>query len=149
MDKVQQLAASNRALEKQLEQLKGSMASNVSDDLTSHATEINGVQVLVANLENFNTKSLRDMVDQLKNKLGTAVIVLVSANEEQGKVNLVVGVSKDLTKKVKAGELANMVAKQVGGKGGGRADMAMAGGSDASAVPAALDSVKPWLEGKL
>ena len=149
VDKVQQLAASNRALEKQLEQLKGSMASNVSDDLTSHATEINGVQVLVANLENFNTKSLRDMVDQLKNKLGTAVIVLVSANEEQGKVNLVVGVSKDLTKKVKAGELANMVAKQVGGKGGGRADMAMAGGSDASAVPAALDSVKPWLEGKL
>jgi len=105
--------------------------------------------VLVANLENFNTKSLRDMVDQLKNKLGTAVIVLVSANEEQGKVNLVVGVSKDLTKKVKAGELANMVAKQVGGKGGGRADMAMAGGNDASAVPAALDSVKPWLEGKL
>ena len=149
VDKVQQLAASNRALEKQLEQLKGSMASNVSDDLTSHATEINGVQVLVANLENFNTKSLRDMVDQLKNKLGTAVIVLASANEEQGKVNLVVGVSKDLTKKVKAGELANMVAKQVGGKGGGRADMAMAGGSDASAVPAALDSVKPWLEGKL
>ena len=149
VDKVEQLAASNRALEKQLEQLKGSMASNVSDDLTSHATEINGVQVLVANLENFNTKSLRDMVDQLKNKLGTAVIVLVSANEEQGKVNLVVGVSKDLTKKVKAGELANMVAKQVGGKGGGRADMAMAGGSDASAVPAALDSVKPWLEGKL
>ena len=149
VDKVQQLAASNRALEKQLEQLKGSMASNVSDDLTSHATEINGVQVLVANLENFNTKSLRDMVDQLKNKLGTAVIVLVSANEEQGKVNLVVGVSKDLTKKVKAGELANMVAKQVGGKGGGRADMAMAGGNDASAVPAALDSVKPWLEGKL
>tara|TARA_B110000014_G_scaffold263329_1_gene259730 strand:+ start:3032 stop:5638 length:2607 start_codon:yes stop_codon:yes gene_type:complete len=149
VDKVQQLAASNRALEKQLEQLKGSMASNVSDDLTSHATEINGVQVLVANLENFNTKSLRDMVDQLKNKLGTAVIVLASANEEQGKVNLVVGVSKDLTKKVKAGELANMVAKQVGGKGGGRADMAMAGGNDASAVPAALDSVKPWLEGKL
>ena len=149
VDKVQQLAASNRALEKQLEQLKGSMASNVSDDLTSHATEINGVQVLVANLEKFNTKSLRDMVDQLKNKLGTAVIVLASANEEQGKVNLVVGVSKDLTKKVKAGELANMVAKQVGGKGGGRADMAMAGGNDASAVPAALDSVKPWLEGKL
>ena len=149
VDKVQQLAASNRALEKQLEQLKGSMASNVSDDLTSHATEINGVQVLVANLENFNTKSLRDMVDQLKNKLGTAVIALVSANEGQGKVSLVVGVSKDLTKKVKAGELANMIAKQVGGKGGGRADMAMAGGNDASAVPAALDSVKPWLEGKL
>ena len=149
VDKVQQLAASNRALGKQLEQLKGSMASNVSDDLTSQTIEIKGVQVLVANLENFNTKSLRDMVDQLKNKLGTAVIALVSANEGQGKVSLVVGVSKDLTKKVKAGELANMIAKQVGGKGGGRADMAMAGGNDASAVPAALDSVKPWLEGKL
>ena len=149
VDKVQQLAASNRALGKQLEQLKGSMASNVSDDLTSQTIEIKGVQVLFANLENFNTKSLRDMVDQLKNKLGTAVIALVSANEGQGKVSLVVGVSKDLTKKVKAGELANMIAKQVGGKGGGRADMAMAGGNDASAVPAALDSVKPWLEGKL
>jgi len=86
-------------------------------------------------------------VDRLKNKLGTTVIVLASIND--GKVDLVVGVSKDLTKKVTAGDLANMVAEQIGGKGGGRPDMAMAGGNDVSAVPSALESVKPWLEGKL
>jgi len=147
VERVQQLVASNRTLEKQLEQLKAKMASSVGDELASQVIEINGTQVLVATLEKFNSKSLRDTVDRLKNKLGTTVIVLASIND--GKVDLVVGVSKDLTKKVTAGDLANMVAEQIGGKGGGRPDMAMAGGNDISAVPSALESVKPWLEGKL
>ena len=147
VDRVQQLAANNRTLEKQLGQLKAKMASSVGDELASQVIEINGTQVLVATLEKFNSKSLRDTVDRLKNKLGTTVIVLASIND--GKVDLVVGVSKDLTKKVTAGDLANMVAEQMGGKGGGRPDMAMAGGNDVSAVPSALESVKPWLEGKL
>ena len=147
VERVQQLAANNRTLEKQLGQLKAKMASSVGDELASQVIEINGTQVLVATLEKFNSKSLRDTVDRLKNKLGTTVIVLASIND--GKVDLVVGVSKDLTKKVTAGDLANMVAEQIGGKGGGRPDMAMAGGNDISAVPSALESVKPWLEGKL
>ena len=147
VERVQQLAANNRTLEKQLGQLKAKMASSVGDELASQVIEINGTQVLVATLEKFNSKSLRDTVDRLKNKLGTTVIVLASING--GKVDLVVGVSKDLTKKVTAGDLANMVAEQIGGKGGGRPDMAMAGGNDVSAVPSALESVKPWLEGKL
>ena len=147
VERVQQLAANNRTLEKQLGQLKAKMASSVGDELASQVIEINGTQVLVATLEKFNSKSLRDTVDRLKNKLGTTVIVLASIND--GKVDLVVGVSKDLTKKVTAGDLANMVAEQMGGKGGGRPDMAMAGGNDVSAVPSALESVKPWLEGKL
>ena len=147
VERVQQLVASNRTLEKQLEQLKAKMASSVGDELASQVIEINGTQVLVATLEKFNSKSLRDTVDRLKNKLGTTVIVLASINDD--KVDLVVGVSKDLTKKVTAGDLANMVAEQIGGKGGGRPDMAMAGGNDVSAVPSALESVKPWLEGKL
>ena len=147
VERVQQLVASNRTLEKQLGQLKAKMASSVGDELASQVIEINGTQVLGATLEKFNSKSLRDTVDRLKNKLGTTVIVLASIND--GKVDLVVGVSKDLTKKVTAGDLANMVAEQIGGKGGGRPDMAMAGGNDVSAVPSALESVKPWLEGKL
>ena len=146
-DKVQALAASNRSQEKQLEQLKARLAASAGDDLGSQAIELNGIKVLIAKVDGFNPKSLRDTVDQLKNKLGSSIILLASTAD--GKVNLVAGVSKDLTDKVKAGELANMVAEQVGGKGGGRPDMAMAGGSDVSAVPAALDSVQPWLEGRL
>jgi alanyl-tRNA synthetase len=146
-DKVEQLAASNRALEKELQQLKAKLASSAGDDLGSQAEKIGDHNLLVSRLEGFNSKALRDTVDQLKNKLGSAVIVL--ANVDGDKVSLVAGVSKDLTDRVKAGELVNMVAQQVGGKGGGRPDMAMAGGNNAGAVGAALDSVKPWLEGKL
>jgi alanyl-tRNA synthetase len=145
--KVQQLADNNRALEKQLEQLKSKMASSAGSDLASQAVELAGVKVLIANVEGFNSKSLRDTVDQLKNKLGSSVVLLASVAE--GKVSLVAGVSKDLTDRVKAGDLVNMVALQVGGKGGGRPDMAMAGGTDPDAVPAALESVKPWLIEKL
>ncbi|MFT4813607.1 MAG: alanyl-tRNA synthetase [Paracoccaceae bacterium] len=145
--KVQQLADNNRALEKQLEQLKSKMASSAGSDLASQAVELAGVKVLIANVEGFNSKSLRDTVDQLKNKLGSSVVLLASVAE--GKVSLVAGVSKDLTDRVKAGDLVNMVALQVGGKGGGRPDMAMAGGTVPDAVPAALESVKPWLIEKL
>lgn len=145
--KVQQLADGNRALEKQLEQLKSKMASSAGSDLASQAVELSGVKVLIASMEGFNSKSLRDTVDQLKNKLGSCVVLLASASE--GKVSLVAGVSKDVTDRVKAGDLVNMVAQQVGGKGGGRPDMAMAGGTDPEAVPAALESAKPWLVEKL
>jgi alanyl-tRNA synthetase len=147
VDKVKQLAAGNKALEKQLEQLKSKMASNTGSDLAAQAEELKGVKLLVATVEGFNSKTLRDTVDQLKNKLGHAIVVLASVSDS--KVSLVAGVSTDLTDKVKAGELVNMVALQVGGKGGGRADMAMAGGSDASALPEALASVKLWVESKL
>ncbi len=147
VNRVQQLADSNKALEKQLEQLKSKMASSAGSDLASQAVDINGVKVLVAQVAGFNPKALRDTVDQLKNKLGTCVILLASSEDD--KVSLVAGVSKDTTDKVKAGELVNMVALQVGGKGGGRPDMAMAGGSDVAAIPAALDSAKPWIEEKL
>jgi alanyl-tRNA synthetase len=145
--KVQQLADNNRALEKQLEQLKSKMASSAGSDLASQAIELAGVKVLIANVEGFNSKSLRDTVDQLKNKLGSSVVLLASVAE--GKVSLVAGVSKDITDRVKAGDLVNMVAQQVGGKGGGRPDMAMAGGTDPDAVHTALESVKPWLVEKL
>ncbi|NQV71397.1 MAG: alanine--tRNA ligase [Pseudohongiella sp.] len=143
VEKVQQLASSNRALEKQLEQLKSKMASSAGSDLAAQAEELCGIQFLAALVEGFNPKTLRETVDQLKNKLGSSVVVLISAGD--GKVNMVAGVSKDLMGKVKAGDLVNMIALQVGGKGGGRPDMAMAGGSDVAAVPAALASVKPWL----
>ena len=147
LGKVEALARHNRELERQLEQLKAKMASSAGDDLSSQAIEINGKKVLIASLEDFNPKTLRDTVDQLKNKLGSAVVVL--ANSSEGKINLVAGVSKDLIGSVKAGDLVNMVALQVGGKGGGRPDMAMAGGSDLEALPAALASVQPWLEERL
>jgi alanyl-tRNA synthetase len=147
LGKVQQLASNNKALEKQLEQLKSKMAASAGSDLASQAEEISGVRVLAAVVEGFNPKTLRDTADQLKNKLGSSVVVLITAAE--GKVSIVVSVTKDLVEKVKAGELANMVALQVGGKGGGRPDMAMAGGTDVSAVPTAAASIKPWLEERL
>lgn len=147
LDKVQLLAENTKSLEKQLEQLKSKMASSAGSDLASQAEEIAGVKVLIAVVEGFNSKTLRDTADQLKNKLGSSVVVLMTAAE--GKVSIVAGVSKDLVSKVKAGDLANMVAVQVGGKGGGRPDMAMAGGSDAAAMPAAAASIKPWLAERL
>ena len=147
LDKLSGLLSQNKALEKQLAQLKAQMAASAGDDLGSRAIELAGIKVLVANLEGFNPKSLRDTVDQLKNKLGDSVIVLACAAE--GKVNLVAGVSKALTDRIKAGELVNMVAEQVGGKGGGRPDMAMAGGSQLENLSVALESVQPWLEARL
>ena len=145
-DKVQQLASSNKALEKELQQLKMKLASSAGTDLSSQAEDIGPGKLLVARVDGLNPKALRDTVDQLKNKLGSTIILLASV--ENDKISLVAGVSKDLTGQVKAGELVNRVAEQVGGKGGGRPDMAMAGGSDVNALGGALDSVKPWVQGQ-
>ncbi len=145
--KLQALLQQNKALEKELEQLKSKLAASAGDDLGSNAVEVNGNKVLVAQVDGFNPKSLRETVDQLKNKLGTAVILLATCSD--GKVSLVAGVTKDLTEKVKAGDLVNLVAQEVGGKGGGRPDMAMAGGTDVAALPAALEKAVPWLQDRL
>lgn len=143
LDRVQQLVANSRVLEKELEQLKGKLASAAGSDMAAEAIDINGIKLLVKQLDGFNSKTLRDTVDQLKNKLGSAVVVLASV--EGDKVSLVAGVTQDLTHKIKAGDVVNRVAQQVGGKGGGRPDMAMAGGSDPSALPAALASVSDFV----
>lgn len=145
--KVQALMQQTKALEKELEQFKAKLAATAGDDLGSQAVQINACKVLVAQVDGFNPKSLRDTVDQLKNKLGSAVILLGTISD--GKVSLVAGVTKDLTDKVKAGDLVNFVAQAVGGKGGGRPDMAMAGGNDTAALPAAIENVIPWLEERL
>ncbi|RDX35606.1 alanine--tRNA ligase [Kangiella sp. HD9-110m-PIT-SAG07] len=147
VEKVEQLIDKSKQLEKQIQQLQSKLASSQGSDLASNAEDINGVKLLVSKLEGVEPKALRDMQDQLKNKLGSSIVVLGIAAED--KVSLIAGVSKDLTSKVKAGDLIKMVAEQVGGKGGGRPDMAQAGGKDAAALPAALDSVKPWILEKL
>ncbi len=146
-DKMSQLMEKNRKLEKELEQLKSKLASAAGSDLASSAVEVNGVKLLASNLEGADPKSLRETMDQLKNKLGSAVIVLAAVAGD--KVSLVAGVTADLTDRVRAGDLVKFVAEQVGGKGGGRPDMAQAGGNDPAALPAALDSVASWLADKL
>ncbi len=147
LDRVKQMNATNKALEKELDQLKAKMASSAGSDLAASAKEVGGIKLLACAVDDFDPKALRETVDQLKNKLGTAVVLLIST--AGGKVSIVAGVSKDLTDRIKAGELANMVATQVGGKGGGRPDMAMAGGSDVEAVPAAVASIEEWVANKL
>ncbi len=142
-EKVSQLLERNRKLEKELEQLKGRMASRQGGDLASAAVDINGLKVLASRLDGADAKTLRDTVDQLKNKLGSAAIVLAAV--EDGIVRLVAGVTADRMAKIKAGELVNAVAEQVGGKGGGRPDMAQAGGNDPSKLDAALKSVPEWV----
>ena len=146
-DKVRAALERTRALEKELQQLKEQAAAQESANLSSKAEEINGVKLLVSELAGVEPKMLRTMVDDLKNQLGSTVVVLATVAD--GKVSLIAGVSKDVTDRVKAGELVGMVAQQVGGKGGGRPDMAQAGGTDASALPAALASVKGWVSAKL
>ncbi|NUX56886.1 alanine--tRNA ligase [Paraburkholderia youngii] len=136
-----------RALEKELSALKSKMASSQGDELAGQAIEVGGVHVLAATLEGADVKTLRETVDKLKDKLKSAAIVLASV--EGGKVSLIAGVTADASKKVKAGELVNFVAQQVGGKGGGRPDMAQAGGTEPANLPAALAGVKSWVEGQL
>ena len=145
-EKVINILDRNRRLEKELEQLKAKLASAAGSDLASGAIEVGGVKVLAAKLEGADPKSLRDTMDQLKNKLGSAVIVLATVSGE--KVSLVAGVTKDLTGKMKAGDLVKMVAEQVGGKGGGRSDMAQAGGNNPEALPDALAQVENWVREK-
>ncbi|MDQ2163588.1 MULTISPECIES: alanine--tRNA ligase [Vibrio] len=141
--KVAEMAAKAKSLEKELQQLKDKLAAKESANLISNVKEIAGVKVLVAQLNGADNKALRGMVDELKNQLGSGIIML--GNVADDKVGLIAGVTKDLTAKVKAGELVNMVALQVGGKGGGRPDMAQAGGTDVNALPGALASVDAWI----
>ncbi|MEH9546785.1 alanine--tRNA ligase [Klebsiella pneumoniae] len=146
-EKVRAALERTRQLEKELQQLKEQAAAQESANLSSKAEEINGVKLLVSELTGVEPKMLRTMVDDLKNQLGSTIVVLATVAD--GKVSLIAGVSKDVTDRVKAGVLVGMVAQQVGGKGGGRPDMAQAGGTDASALPAALASVKGWVSAKL
>ncbi|WP_038051192.1 alanine--tRNA ligase [Thioalkalivibrio sp. ALJ1] len=143
-EKVGQLQERTRELEKQVTQLKGKLASQAGDDLGSQAKDIGGIQVLAAKVEGVEPKALRDMVDQLKQKLGQAVVVLGTSTGE-GKVSLVAGVTKAETERFKAGDLVGHVASQVDGKGGGRPDMAMAGGQSPDKLDAALASVEDWV----
>ncbi|MEO8249302.1 MAG: DHHA1 domain-containing protein, partial [Burkholderiales bacterium] len=132
-----------RELEKQLAALKGKLASSQGDDLVDQAVDVGGIKVLAAALPGADAKALRETMDKLKDKLKTAAIVLASV--EGGRVQLAAGVTKDSMGKLKAGDLVNFVANQIGGKGGGKPDLAMAGGSDAAALPAALQSVRGWV----
>jgi len=146
-NKVAQLAEHAKSLEKELARLKSKLASSQGDDLTAQAVDVNGVKILAAMLDGADANALRETMDKLKDKLKTAAIVLASVNE--GKVSLVAGVTADVITKLKAGDLVNHVAAQVGGKGGGKPDMAMAGGTDASQLPKALASVQDWVSSKL
>ena len=145
--KIAQLLDNVKSLERELARVKSKMASRQGDDLADQASEINGARVLAAILEGADAKTLRETLDKLKDKLKSAAIVL--AVTDGSKVSLVAGVTADLCARVKAGELVNFVAQQVGGKGGGRADMAQAGGTDASKLTPALASVYDWVEQKL
>lgn len=146
-DKVHQLMEKTRGLEKELEKLKAKLASSAGDEMTSQAVDVNGVKVLAVKLDDVDPKALRDLADQLKNKLGSAALVLAAVSGD--KVSLIASVSKDAMDKVKAGELVNFVATQVGGKGGGRPDMAQAGGNDPAGLPAALAAVPDWVRDRL
>ncbi len=144
---VQTLIEEKKTLEKEIARLRSRLASGQGSDLSAQAVDVKGAKVLAAAIDGVDAKALREAVDKLKDKLKSAAIVLASG--EGGKVTLIAGVTADLTTKVKAGELVNHVAQQVGGKGGGRPDMAQAGGSDPSRLPEALASVQAWVEQKL
>jgi len=144
---VEQQSSRIRDLEKQLEQIKQKLNKSLADDLIPHAKNINGINVLAYKIDQEDVKSLRETVDQLKNKLGTAIIALAAVNE--GKVNIIVGVTKDCVQKVKAGELVNSIAQQIGGKGGGRSDLAEGGGNQPENLDKALHFVFSWVQEKL
>ncbi len=147
LPRIEHLQASNRALEKQVEALKSRLASQTGGDLASKAQEVKGIKVLAASLDGANVKTLRETVDQLKNKLGAAAVVLAST--EDGKVSIIAGVTRAESERIRAGDLANLVAEQCGGRGGGRPDMAQAGGNQPENLAGALDSVLPWVESQL
>ena len=143
-NKVGQLLQRNRDLEKELDRLKAKLAASAGSDLVSKAVDIAGVKVLAEHLESVEPKALRDMLDQLKNKIGSGVVLLTTSGD--GKVNLIAGVTQDLTDRLRAGDLIKLAAEKVGGKGGGRADMAQAGGTDPAGIPAALALAKEWVK---
>jgi alanyl-tRNA synthetase len=144
---MQQQLEKTRELEKTLQKLKAKQASSAGSDMASEAEEIEGIKVSARILEGADVNTLRETVDQLKNKLGTAALVLASV--EGDKVTLIAGVTKDITDRIKAGELVNFVAQQVGGKGGGRPDMAQAGGNNPARLDSALASVTDWVREEL
>ena len=146
-DKVVKTLEQGRKLEKELQHLKGKLASAAGSDLAGQAVEVGAAKVLAARLEGVEPKALREMLDQLKNKLGSAIILLATVNGD--KVNLIAGVTKDLTGQCRAGDLVKLAAEKVGGKGGGRPDMAQAGGSDPSGLDAAMALVEPWVREQL
>jgi alanyl-tRNA synthetase len=145
--KVEQLLARLKGLEKEIETLRQKLASGQGGDLSSQARDVKGAKVLAARVEGADAKTLRDTLDKLKDKLKSAAIVLAAVQD--GKVVLVAGVTKDLTAKVPAGELVNQVASRCGGKGGGRPDMAQAGGTDPGALDAALADIPAWVEARM
>lgn len=146
-EKLSALLSHSKTLEKQLDQLKSKLASTEVNDWLEEATAVGDIKVLAKTLEGADAKGLRDIVDQLKNKLGTSAVILASVND--GKISLTAGVSKDATSMVKAGDIVKHVADQIGGKGGGRPDMAQGGGSDVEALPGAMASVSSWIEANL
>ncbi len=146
-EKLAESAQKAKSLEKEIQKLKDKMAAAESANIMGKVQDINGTKVLIAALEGADNKNLRTMVDDIKNQVGSGVILLANVNDD--KIGLIAGVTKDLIGKVKAGDLVKMVAEQVGGKGGGRPDMAQAGGTDVAALPAAIQSVQPWLEERL
>lgn len=145
--RISQALDNARALEKEVAALKGKLASSQGDELVNQAVDVKGLKVLAAALPGADAKTLRDTMDKLKDKLKTAAIVLAAVDGD--KVQIAAGVTADSVGKLKAGELVNFVAQQVGGKGGGKPDMAMAGGTDASKLPAALASVTGWVTQQL
>jgi len=147
LPRIEQLQANNRSLEKQIEALKSKLASQTGGDLAAQAQEVGGIKVLAAKLDGANVKTLRETVDQLKNKLGAAAVVLASS--EGGKLSIIAGVTQAESERIRAGDLANHVAEQCGGRGGGRPDMAQAGGNQPENLAAALESVLPWIESQL
>ena len=146
-EKIQQILDRSRQLEKELEKLQAKLASAAGSDLASQALDIGGLKLLVSRLDDADSKSLRDLVDQLKNKLGSAAILVAAVKD--GKISLAAGVTQDQTARIKAGDLVNVVAMQVGGKGGGRPDFAQAGGNDPTKLDAALRDVPEWVRQKL
>ena len=147
LSKVDQTLEKLKGQERELEQLRMKVATQAGGDLLDHAIDVCGVRLLSTTLEGADPKTLRDTLDRIKQRLGTGVIVLATVRDD--KVNLIAGVTDDLTAKVKAGDLIGFVASQVGGKGGGRADMAQAGGTNPASLPAALASVQQWLTEQL
>jgi alanyl-tRNA synthetase len=146
-EKVRQLVDNNRRLEKELERLKGQLVKRAGTDLASQAVDVDGIKVLAAMLHGVDPKTLRETLDQLKNKLGSAAIVLATVKGR--KVNLVAGITKDRTAQINAGDLVNVVAEKVGGRGGGRPDMAQAGGDNPAALEAALKAVPDWVRSRI
>ena len=145
--RAKSLQEANRSLEKELAKAKSKLAMGQGQDLASQAIDVKGAKVLVATLDGADVKTLRETMDKLKDKLRSAAIVLGAVSD--GKVSLIAGVTADLTGKLKAGDLVNYVAQQVGGKGGGRADMAQAGGTEPAKLESALQSVKGWIEQRI